>query len=143
MDRINMYCRNCGAELCEGANFCPSCGYSVEGNGGRAVNPQTSIMMNHKSEGLTLILSVIITGAGHMYAGKVKEGIILLALQLVIGVAIGAMMVMAGGGSPFPFIVMAVGAIVAFIIWIYAIVDSDKVVKEYNARLMETGNPPW
>ena len=67
-----MYCRNCGAEIGVDMNFCPSCGFSVDGGGRTAANSQTNIMINHKSEGITILLSVIITGAGHMYAGKVK-----------------------------------------------------------------------
>ena len=139
-----MYCRNCGAEIGVDMNFCPSCGFSVDGGGRTAANSQTNIMINHKSEGITILLSVIITGAGHMCAGKVKEGIILLALQIVLSIVAVSMFVTLGAyGSVFGFIISGVASLISIIIWLYAIIDSNKVVKEYNARLVESGNPPW
>ena len=125
-------------------NFCPSCGFSVDGGGRAAANSQTNIMINHKSEGITILLSVIITGAGHMYAGKVKDGIILLALQIVLSIVAVSMFVTLGAyGSVFGFIISGAASLISIIIWLYAIIDSNKVVKEYNARLVESGNPPW
>ena len=137
-----MYCMNCGAELDPDSNFCPSCGYATDGVNRTAASQQTNIMVNHKSEGLAIILAIILTGAGHMYAGKVKEGILLLLTQIVL-VAMSFVLFSFTYNTLLPLIGVGVISILSFAIWIYSIIDSNKAVKEYNAALMETGNPPW
>ena len=65
-------------------------------------------------------------------------------MQIVLAVVAVAMFVTLGAyGSVFGFIISGVASLISIIIWLYAIIDSDKVVKEYNARLVESGNPPW
>lgn len=44
--------------------------------------------MKKKSPGLAVFLSIIITGAGHMYLGKVGFGFLLLFIQLVLWVVL-------------------------------------------------------
>ena len=41
------------------------------------------------------------------------------------------------------FIILIVLGLVAFIVWIYSIVDASTQVKYYNAKLLEDGQPPW
>lgn len=106
------------------------------------VSFDTKVMVNHKSEGLTLILAIIVTGLGHMYVGKLSQGAMLLVLQIILGVVMYFGFLLATT-SVIGFILMGAVAIVSFVIWIYSIIDADKLAKQYNASLIETGNPPW
>ncbi|MDY5678968.1 MAG: zinc-ribbon domain-containing protein [Candidatus Methanomethylophilaceae archaeon] len=136
-----MYCRNCGRELEAEANFCPVCGYSVDGTHNRAANSQTAILMNKKSEGMALILSILIAGLGHIYAGKVGDGIVLLALEVAL--AVGMFVTVMFMGSMVTVIILVALAIITFAVWIYSIVDANRQVKYYNVKLLEDGQPPW
>jgi len=61
-----------------------------------------------KSEGVAIVLSILLSGAGHMYAGKVGKGFALLFMQIVLYLA-------------FPLL--------ALITWVWIIFDSVKEVK--------------
>jgi len=58
-----------------------------------------------KSEAIGLLLAIFLAGAGQIYAGKTLRGILCLIFCWLI------------------------------IPWIYAIYDTHKTIKEYNARL--------
>ena len=75
-----MYCRNCGKELNEGDEFCTHCGQ-------KTYNPFSN---NNKKKNLyiALILSLLFTGLGTIYAGKTKKGLILVALRIIIPLSI-------------------------------------------------------
>ena len=136
-----MYCRNCGRELEADVNFCPACGYSSNGTSQRAGNTQTAILMHKKSEGLTLLLSILLTGVGHIYVGKIADGFVLLAFQVAL--AVGMFVSLMFMDNMVSFIILVVLGLVAFIVWIYSIADANKQVKYYNAKLLEDGQPPW
>lgn len=67
-----MYCNNCGSEMADDAKFCPKCGKEA------GAQPRASgthgVAYTEKSVGLAVVLSLIIVGAGQMYAGKVGRG---------------------------------------------------------------------
>jgi len=118
----------------------------------------TASIKHYKSEGITLVLSIVvgllgIMGVGHIYVGKVKRGIGILiggilawASFLIIygvyGVLEGPQLsdmqltVMVFG----PFIIAAVAGITLFI---WQILNSRKLCKEYNEHFEEHGKPPW
>ena len=125
-----MYCPNCGKELPEGARFCPDCGFSSNGFGsGGNVDPNTAIMFNKKSEGLALILSLLIPGLGHMYAGKVTKG-----LWILIGAIVCAVL--------FPYVIFTAIGVLA--LWVYGMYDAYITTKEYNEYLIShSGQRPW
>ncbi|MGN0099202.1 MAG: zinc-ribbon domain-containing protein [Candidatus Methanomethylophilaceae archaeon] len=136
-----MYCRNCGRELEDGSKFCPVCGFSIDGTVHRAANSQTAILMNKKSEGMALILAIVLAGLGHIYAGKVTDGIVLLGLEVAL--AVGMFVTVLCMSSMFAVAVLVALGIITFAVWIYSIIDSNKQVKYYNAKLLEDGQPPW
>lgn len=66
-----MYCKNCGAELPDNAQFCSVCGNKVGQN-------------KHKNIYIALILSFFLSGIGSVYAGNVKKGLILFAARILL-----------------------------------------------------------
>ena len=82
-----------------------------------------------KSTGIGIILAFIIPGAGHMYAGKISEGIMIFIIYVVL-MAIG-------------WIFFFFTWIIALVLWIWNIYDANKKINEYNECIRRTGNPPW
>lgn len=147
-----MFCQNCGKELDHDARYCKHCGFATSlgerpGFGGPASNGYTaSVMMNKKSDALAIILSIIFPGLGHLYLGKISAGVGFLAVQAIMYVvAVMSFALAANLNSPpyWMFIVIVVIGLVAFMVLVYAVIDSYKVCQEYNALLAETGQPPW
>ena len=84
--------------------------------------------MNQKSEALALILSLIIPGVGEMYDGKIGKGVVILLLAII--------------SSALMFVL--IGFILYPIVWIYSMVDSYNLAKQYNTLLLQNnGEPPW
>lgn len=81
-----------------------------------------------KSAGVGIILSIIFVGLGHLYAGLIGKGIVLLIVYVVL-FAIGALTLF--------------GLILPLILWIWGIYDTNKNIKIYNEQVRRTGNPPW
>lgn len=85
--------------------------------------------MNKKSEELALILSLVITGLGHIYLGQTNKGIWLLVAAVACWALTFVLL--------FPFII-------AFALWIYGMYDSYKSAQQYNQYLFaHDGQPPW
>lgn len=93
----------------------------------------------YKSEGTTLVLALIlgifgINGVGHIYVGKVGKG---------IGILIGSIIILAIGITTAVFI-FGYAIIFAYIlIWIWQILDSKRLCKQFNDYLRQTGKPLW
>jgi len=109
-------------------------------------NPQRYV--GHKSEGVTLVLAILLgliglCGIGHMYVDKVGKGFGILfgalALEIIGGVMIGIGMFSPG------LLVIGVFFIIGWlIIFIWQIVSSYNLCKEYNNYLANNnGRPPW
>ena len=95
---------------------------------GNQENLNTAMMMNQKSEVLALILSLIIPGVGEMYDGKIGKGVIILILAIISSA----------------LIFVLIGFILYPIVWIYSMIDSYNLAKQYNALLLQNnGEPPW
>jgi len=125
-----LFCKKCGTDVGD-SEFCPNCGEPMNG-GARPASSQenlnTAVMMHQKSEALALILSFIIPGVGEMYAGKVGKGVIILLLAILSAA----------------LIMLLIGFIMYPIVWIYSMIDSYNLAKEYNALLIQNnGEPPW
>lgn len=106
-----------------------------------------------KSGAVTILLAVLLCGAGHVYAGQVRRGLILLGISVAIVAAVSVM-----GGVVAPAVFDADGSTatvgsflattlapivggLAFYAW--TIYDAWKVHSRYNAVLAKTGVPPW
>jgi len=104
----------------------------------------------YKSTGLAAVLALILGlfglwGIGHVYVGKLKRGIVLLVVGIILTVfglisVLGTMIVggLAGlvGGGIVLLIILLVG-------WIWQIFDAYKLAKQYNDYVYKHGKAPW
>ena len=120
----------------------------------------TASMKSYKGEGTTLVLSIVVglmgfMGVGHIYLGRVRRGIIILIVGLLIWTIVFIPMLMLGMLSEVEeddfemtamiglmggFMVVGIAALALFI---WQIFNARKLCKEYNAHLEEHGEPPW
>lgn len=117
-------------------------------------------MSKAKNEGITLVLSIVvglmgIMGVGHIYLGRVRRGVIIL----IIGIAswsaffipfaiLGVMGELEEEPSDPSILIGIIGGLIGvgigvFILFIWQVINSRKLCKEYNEHLEKTGNPPW
>ena len=92
-----------------------------------------------KSEGTTLVFSVIlglfgILGVGHFYIGKIRKGAIFLISGLIL-MGAGVATITVGFGF-----VLILGY---FILYIWSIIGSRDLCKQYNLHLQNVGKKPW
>jgi TM2 domain-containing membrane protein YozV len=80
-----------------------------------------------KSPGVAAILALLIPGVGHIYDGKIAEGIIILVLSIVLGVLWW----------------LIIPAIILFVLWIWQIFDAYNKANRYNQSMQQTGRAPW
>ncbi|MDO5861997.1 MAG: zinc ribbon domain-containing protein [Thermoplasmata archaeon] len=150
-----MYCSSCGKEIPEGAKFCPECGaQSGSGAGSGGVDANTAIMFNKKSEGLALILSLILPGLGQMYVGRFARGAVMLAVSILLGIgAYVGLIAFAGAAdghsNPDSMVLgllafMCLMGLAYLVLWFYAMYDAYTQAKEYNQHLLDHGGQkPW
>jgi TM2 domain-containing membrane protein YozV len=75
------YCPYCGVQIDYKYTTCPSCGKpqpKIEG-----VTPTN--VVQKKNPALAAALSLLITGAGQIYLGRISRGILFLATVLILG----------------------------------------------------------
>jgi len=158
-----MYCPNCGTQLPDDSKFCTNCGARF-GQGAQAPSappqypyaaPQPYVALPLKSEILALILAFFIPGAGHIYAGKIARGVVILVIYFSLTVlsTLWVFTLIPGFATDDPMAVMdALGgslalivilSLVTFIIWIAQLIDAYNQVKTYNDALRQTGQAPW
>jgi len=107
----NNYCINCGEPIADEKKACTNCGKPRMETGTGDRNPAGNVVyVKEKSAAAAIILSFIFTGAGQVYNGKLKKGLLMMA-----GFWIGMI-----------FFVPAV------IIWIYSMYDAYKDADKMN-----------
>ena len=120
----------------------------------------TESIKRYKSEGTTLVLSIVVgllgfMGVGHIYLGRARRGIIILIIGLLSWTAIFIPMVMLGMlaeveeevfdmtammGLMGGFMIVGIGVLALFI---WQILNARKLCKEYNEHLEQHGKSPW
>jgi len=124
----------------------------------------TASIRRYKSEGITLVLSIVvgllgIMGVGHIYLGRVRRGIIILIIGMIGMGALFVPLVMLGMFSAFEegsvddtamlgmVAGFGVGVIIFFVgmfaLFIWQILNAHKLCKQYNEYFEEHGKPPW
>ena len=79
-----------------------------------------TIALNSKSGGLAILLSLLLTGAGHWYVGRVGRGLAFLLAAVVSGMLILAV----------------VGLLLLPIVWAWAAIDANKCAQQHNRQLL-------
>lgn len=115
----------------DGEAFCSSCGSST----GSPCNPR-NINYTERNTGLTVLLSLIWIGAGHLYVGKIGKGIGIMVGGIFLAY-LGLVMLV------FSLIIGIIMIIVMLVLYIWSVFDAYGLAKEYNSALVHTGNPPW
>ncbi len=124
----------------------------------------TASIKHYKSEGITLVLSIVvgllgIMGVGHIYLGRVRRGIIILIIGMMGMALVFVPLLMLGmlgeleegsidetdvtgilAGFGVGMIIFFVGMLALFI---WQILNARKLCKEYNEHFEEHGKPPW
>jgi TM2 domain-containing membrane protein YozV len=146
-----VYCTKCGAMNTTDSSFCSSCGASLAPpketippspppTAPPPPPPPTTappppyqtqmtdaqLMTVRKNEALSVILTIILAGLGHLYLGKIKRGLLFLLITIVVGWIIGTLLLF-----------------IPTIIWyLYAIYDCYNLTKKYNEALFSLRRPP-
>ena len=98
----------------------PSLGYAIP-------EELLTAMASEKDETIGLLLSILITGGGHFYAGETSKGLLLL------GVGVGSLVAGAALSTSDNLTPYYIGLGVALGAYVYGIVDGMEAVKRYNA----------
>jgi TM2 domain-containing membrane protein YozV len=84
------------------------------------------LMTVRKNEAISVILTFILAGLGHLYLGKIKRGLVFIVITIIVGWIIGTVLLF-----------------IPTIIWyLYAIYDCYNLTKKYNEALFSIRRPP-
>jgi TM2 domain-containing membrane protein YozV len=98
---------------------CPRCGVAASG-ATQAAGAAMAVALNSKSTGLAILCSLVFTGAGHWYVGRIGRG-----FAFFFAVVIAAILTTA-----------LIGLLLLPIIWIWAAIDARNCANAHNALLM-------
>lgn len=115
------YCINCGEEIDARAEICPKCGVRVAPPPSAVQQPQP-VITERKNEGIAAVLSFIFTGLGQIYNGQIGKGIMFIIA--------GAICVL--------LMIILIGFLLYFVLWVYNIYDAYNTAKKINAGLIKT-----
>ena len=109
------FCPNCGFELNGEFKFCPNCGVDLVNHNS---SPQTSSVSSSEDKNIiiAIILSVIFPGLGQFYLGLNHKG-----LMFLIGYIISAILIL-----------LVIGFLLVFVVWIWALVDTIQSTNALN-----------
>jgi len=88
--KSTMFCHNCGAVIDIKAEICPKCGVRQKA-GGSGSGPSGlggTYPTGEKSPLVAAILSILFVGLGHIYVGKWKRGLVLMAAAIILFITV-------------------------------------------------------
>jgi len=123
----------------------------------------TSSLKHYKSEGITLVLSIVLglmglMGIGHIYIGRVKRGIIILIgglfIWVIVFIPIGFLSVLDDPQDLSDEEILAqvfgpmmgaliIGGIGGFALFIWQIINARSLCRDYNLYYEKKGEAPW
>lgn len=84
------------------------------------------LMTVRKNEGISVILTIILPGLGHLYVNKIKRGLVFIVISIIMWI-IGATIIL----------------IPITLVWyLYGIYDSYQLTKKHNEALFSLRRPP-
>ncbi len=119
---------------------------------------KTSVSVNYKSQRKTLVLSLVVgllglMGVGHIYLGRLRRGVIILIIAPLSWTMILISFTILGLAEPEEDIMIATIGVLGgieivlgiglFVLFIWQILNSRKLCKEYNEYLEQNGRAPW
>jgi len=142
------FCIQCGHQLQAGARFCASCGASTGGVPSATPTRAPAIPApGSKSVGVAVALALILpffgfSGIGHLYLERVGRGLAILFVDWAVSIA--AFTFLFVGLVFYGFLLLsAIFFLVAFVIFVWQIVDAATLAKEWNRHVAQTGQKPW
>lgn len=124
--QLGSYCSGCGSPVHEQAVVCPRCGVPTRG-AAQATSAAMTVALNSKSTAAAILLSLVFTGAGHWYVGRVGRGFAWFGAAVLSGI----------------LVVAVVGLVLLPIVWVAAAIDANNCARKHNAELMrQAGMPP-
>jgi len=139
--------------LDEGQEYCKDCGQRA---GTVEKKPPYAVQTREKSEGITVLFSLLWAGAGHVYVGKISKGFAIILVYFMLFAIIGYLLTIGSWEYShsdwfydyyyFKFTYLREALLLTiplFILWLWNIFDAYKSAKEYNSSIKTTGNPPW
>ena len=118
------FCSKCGDRLASKYSSCVQCESELE----QPKQKHRRRPVEWKSEAITLVLSILLPGTGHIYIGQLVKGIAILSVNIVITVLF--------------WVVDPLIGIAYFPLTIWACYDSYKLCKTYNNHIQQFGRPP-
>ncbi|MFA6728568.1 MAG: zinc ribbon domain-containing protein [Prevotella sp.] len=151
-----MFCHKCGKEVEDGIFFCPFCGVSLkpsdQNHSQQCCNDnfQSAYTLKDKNEGIALILSLLLSGIGQIYVGKIVRGLMFLIARIALGL-ISIAILFSSGFIMNNSISLSSGAIISIVftsilsvaLWIYGMYDAYSLAKEYNEYIDKNHQKPW
>jgi len=137
---IVTYCSKCGNMAKEGAQFCDRCGAPLGGGYqqpyGQPAYPGYAPYRPQKEPLIAVILSILLPGIGQVYAGRVGRGILIFLLVPLLSVmpalSLFAIVSVSNFGAIWTLAIIV--SIIAFIVYVWQIVDAYRCVEEYNRQ---------
>lgn len=139
----DVFCGKCGKPSSNENEFCSKCGSPLKNKSKLTSNPNTyQRPVEWKSESITLLLSILlglfgIQGVGHIYVGKIGKGVGILIGSIILFAL--AIFLTATGIGAIVGIPMIIGYLIMFI---WQIIDSRNLCREYNQYLEQNQRPP-
>ena len=149
------FCGSCGARLISKYSPCPDCGhvkttfnpqpdpgnpnpYGGNPNPNRGYPPQQQGGL-YKNKTTALILAIVlgflgIEGIGQIYVGKVTKGVVILISCFALWII---------GYATIAFFIGIAFLVAGFIVFIWSILDTNKLVDQYNDFVTKNGRAPW
>ena len=159
------FCDQCGKLISPDAVFCPSCGRKVQASPPSPTSspvapppaqttPVTGPVMiaETKNPGLTAVLALIVGiglfGIGHIYVGRLRRGILLLLVSIVLHVGLALLFpfmmlsYIVGSGAPqtTAFVLLS---LVNLVLWVWQSYDAYNLAKQFNEHVRQYGKAPW
>ena len=133
-------------------NYCQHCGAPTGMTNFDPRRQNCNIAYHEKGVGIGILIGLIITGGGQLYAGKIARGICIL-LAWMFGFVPSMFLVLFLGAytsasyysepSMAPLALMVVIAAVYLVFWIWTLYDTKVLIEKYNSELRKNGRPPW
>jgi TM2 domain-containing membrane protein YozV len=86
-----------------------------------------TVALNSKSSAAAILLSLVFTGAGHWYVGRVGRGFAWFGAAVFCGI----------------LVIAVIGLVLLPLVWAGAAIDANNCARKHNAALMcQAGMPP-